>query len=166
MNWLDVVVLMILAGVVALESTRGFGQTLLDALLLYGVLWLADLGAPLLAHTLHLAPDAAANRGIAYGLLLAGLGSIGFVFSLYLHRQTMIDAGVCERLFGLAAGCAVGMMAAHGFMRLVALNLTGSAHEALIAGSFLGNEMLSFTTYHSLIGMLTGDAPTQRSLPR
>jgi len=165
MNWLDIVVLMILVGVIALESARGFGQALLDALLLYGALWLSDACTPLLAHSLHLFAGPAANRGIAYGILLAGFGGMAFLLGLYLHRQTMIDAGVCDRMFGIAAGCAVGMMMAHGFMRIVALNLTGSAGEALVASSFLGNEMLSFTTYHSLISALTGEAPMHRSLP-
>jgi hypothetical protein len=77
----------------------------------------------------------------------------------------MIDAGMCDRMFGLAAGLAVGMMAAHGFMCIVALNVTGGSHEALIAGSFLGNEMLFFTTYHSLIDALTGAAPIHHNLP-
>ncbi len=165
MNWLDIVVLMILMGVAALESARGFGQALLDALLLYGALWLTDMGTPLLAHSLQFSPDPAANRGIAYGALLAGVGGMAFLLSLFLHRQTMLDAGMCERVFGLAAGLAVGMMAAHGFMRIVALNAASGSSEALIAGSFLGNEMLSFTTYHSLLATLTGATPMHRDLP-
>ena len=165
MNWLDIVVLMILVGVAALESARGFGQALLDALLLYGALWLAQTCAPLLAPSLPLFAGPAAGRGLAYGLLLAGFGALAFLIGLHLHRHTMIDAGVCERMFGLAAGAAVGIIVAHGFMRIVSLNLTGGADAALIAGSFMGNEMLSFTTYHALIGSLTGDAPMHRSLP-
>ncbi len=165
MNWLDIVVLLILVGMAALESSRGFGQALLDALLLYGALWLADTCLPLLAPSLHLVAAPAANRGLAYGLLLAGFGSLAFLIGLHLHRQTMLDAGVCERMLGLAAGAAVGIIFAHSFVRLVALNLPGGTEASLIAGSFLGNEMLSFTTYHAFIAALTGDAPLHRTLP-
>lgn len=165
MNWLDIVILMILVGAVVFESARGFGQALLDALLLYGALWLSDTFAPLLAQHLPLVAGFAASRGIAYGVLLAGFGSVALYLALLLHRQTMIDAGVCDRMFGLAAGAAVGIIFAHSFMRLIALNLPGGSEATLIAGSFMGNEMLSFTTYHALITSLTSDAPLHRSVP-
>ncbi len=166
MNWLDIILFLILGGVAAAECQRGFGRAVPDALCLYGALWIANAAAPRLAASLHFHSDPAANGAWIYGMVLLVCAGMALGIARFIHNVTQLDAGVFDRALGLAAGVAVGMMAAHGFVRVVAMGLSGEPGGALlVANSFLGSEMLSFTSYHSLMDMLTGYPVLHRDLP-
>lgn len=166
MNWLDIVVVLILGAVAAVECQRGFGRAVPDALCLYGALWVANTAAPSLSATVHLHSDPAANGAWVYGIMLAVCAAIALGISRFVYNSTQMDAGVFDRALGLAAGVAVGMMTAHGFVRVLAMGLAGEPSGAFfVADSFLGSEMLSFNTYHSILNVLTGYPSLHRDLP-
>jgi uncharacterized membrane protein required for colicin V production len=164
-NWLDVVLLLLLLGVAGLEMFRGFGRAVLDALALYGALWSADALSPSVADNLRLTAHPDVNHCVAYGLLLLALGAASLGLSRLVYNLTLMHTGMFEGLLGLGAGLAVGMILAHGLVRVMVMSdPTGRAGQT-VTESFLGNEMLSFTTYHSIIDTLSSDTATQRDLP-
>ena len=165
MTWLDIVLGMLLVGVAVLEMCRGFGRSVFDALALYGALWLSDAAAHYVdAATFH--PNTPISHGLTFGLLFVTFGALGILTSRLVYHATLVNTGMFEGLFGIFAGLAVGMILAHGLVRVVVLSdPAGQSGARLVSESFLGNEMLSFTTYHSVLATLTDATNTHRALP-
>lgn len=165
MTWLDIVLGILLVGVAVLEMCRGFGRSVLDALALYGALWLSD-AAMHYVESIAFHPNTPFSHGWTFGLLFLTFGTLGILVSRFVYHATLIHTGMFEGLFGAIAGLAVGMILAHGMMRVVVLSDTvDHAGVRLVSESFLGSEMLSFTTYHSVLATLTDATNTHRSLP-
>ncbi len=165
MIWLDVVLVLLLLGVAALEMYRGFGRAVFDALALYGALWGANALSVPLAASIHVSSHPGVNHCASYGLLLVVLGALSLGVSRLVYNMTLMHTGMFEGLLGLGAGVAVGMMLAHGLVRVIVLSDPSGNAAQMVAGSFMGNEMLDFTTYHSVIDALSGAANTHRQLP-
>jgi len=167
MNWLDILLLLLIAGAAALGLTRGFGRAAFDALGLYGALWLASTLAPLLAAHLSLhAGGAAVNRSWAFGLLFVLLGALCLGIAWYCHGLTQFEAGLFDKLFGLVGGIAAGMILAHGLVStLVTSDPQREASAALVSQGTVGTELYAFPAYHSAIDTVTGATTYRRSLP-
>ena len=166
MDWLDLVLILVIGGIATAGMVRGFGRASLDALLLYAALWGANAAYLPLAAQVHLANGAAVNHADVYALLLVAFGAGALGISRFLYGMTLLDTGMFEGLLGLGAGVAAGMIAAHGIAHAVAMaDPNGTAGAALVAASFVGREMLSFPTFHSLMDTLTGATSYHRSLP-
>ncbi len=167
MNWLDILLLLLIAGGAALGLSRGFGRAAFDALGLYAALWLASLLAPLLAaHVILNAGGAAVNRSWAFALLFAASGALCLGIAWYCHSLTQFEAGLFDRLLGLAGGVAAGMILAHGLVStLVTSDPQREASAALVRSGTVGTELYSFPSYHSAIDTITGAAAYRRELP-
>ena len=166
MNWLDIVLLLLIAGVAVLGLTRGFGRAAFDALGLYAALWIASTLAPLLAAhlTLH-AGGAAVNQSWAFGMLFILFGALLIGASWYLHTMTQLNAGMFDKLLGLAAGAAMGVILAHGVVSaLVTSDPRREASAALVAAAPVGREVYEFPTYHSVMDTITGATSYHREL--
>jgi len=167
MNWLDILLLLLIAGAGALGLTRGFGRAALDALGLYGALWLASALAPLLAAHLSLhAGGAGVNRSWAFGLLFLTSGALCLGIAWYCHSLTQFHTGLFDKLFGLAGGVAAGMIVAHGLVStLVTADPQRVASAAPVRQGAVGTELYSFPAYHSVIDTITGATTYRRELP-
>jgi len=172
MNWLDTLLLLLLAGASLLGMARGFGRAAFDALGLYAALCLASFLAPMLAAHLTLtantltANGAAENRGLALGILFVLCGALFLGVAWYCHGLTRFEAGLFDKLFGLAGGAAMGVILAHGLVAtLVTADPQRLASAACVSRSAVGAEVYSFPSYHSAIDAITGAASTRRGLP-
>lgn len=161
MTWLDIILGVLLVGVAVVEMCRGFGRSIFDALALYGALWLSDAATRFIP-----AGSTPLSHGCLFGLLFLTFGALSIVVSRIVYHATLVHTGMFEGLLGAVAGVAVGMILAHGLVRTVILSDTaGQSGARLVSESFLGSEMLSFTTYHSVLETLTGITNTHRALP-
>ncbi len=167
MNWLDIFLLLLLAGAAVLGAARGFGRAALDALGLYAALCLASFLAPLLAAHLTLtAGGAAENRGWAFAMLFVLLGALALGLAWYCHGLTRFEAGAFDKLFGLVGGAALGVILAHGLVNtLVTSDPKRVASAALVSRGAVGTELYSFPSYHSAMDTITGAASYRRELP-
>lgn len=167
MNWLDILLLLLIAGAGALGLNHGFGRAAFDALGLYAALWLTSTLAPPLAAQLSLhVGGAAVNRSWAFGLLFVILGTLCLGIACYCHGLTQFEAGSFDKLFGLVGGIAAGMILAHGLVStLVTSDPQREASAALVSQGTVGTEMYSFSAYHSAIDTLTGATSYRRELP-
>jgi uncharacterized membrane protein required for colicin V production len=165
MNWLDIVLFLVIATAALLEMSRGFGRAALDALGLYAALWVANALSIPLASSVHLNPHPEINQCVAYGLLLVVFGAFSLAVSRFVYGATMLHMGMFDGMLGLAAGLAVGMMMAHGIARTIAMSDATGQNAQIVSESFLGNEMLSFATYHSVLNSLTGMTAPRHTLP-
>ena len=167
MNWLDILLLALIAGAAGLGLKRGFGRASFDALGLYAALWLASFLTPLVVtHVTLSAGGAALNRSWAFGLLFIVLGVLCLGIAWYCHGMTHFEAGLFDRLFGMAGGIAAGMILAHGVVSaIVTSDPQREASAALVSSGTVGSELYSFPTYHSAMDTITGETSYRRELP-
>lgn len=165
MNWIDIVLFIVIAAVAVLEMARGFGRAIFDALALYGALWVAEMLAAPLADHLQFNPHHSVNHCVILAVLLLALGALAIVLSRFVYEATLINTGMFEGLLGLCAGVAVGMIAAHGIVRVLSMSDPAGVMLAIVHGSGLGSEMLSFSSYHSVLDTLTNLTAGHNDLP-
>ncbi len=166
MNWLDPVLILVILGFAAAEMFRGFGRGALDALFLYGALWAADAAAPSVGAQLKMGGGAAVNHADADALLLAVFGVGALLVSRFVYGMMQMDFGMFDKLLGLCAGVAAGMIVAHAIVSPITMaDPKGNAGAALVASSTVGNEMLDFPTYHSVMDTITGANSYRAQLP-
>ena len=137
MNWLDVLIIVTLVVAVIVETLRGFGRAVFDALALFGVLWLASTAAAPFAKVLPLSSDPAVAKAFAYGVV-AVVGTIGgLTLSHFAYQNMLLNAGMFDHFLGLALGVGVGMMLSHGFVRSMAMSDPDgkSSASVVMAGS-------------------------------
>ncbi len=158
MNSLDVGLLVLIAAVGVVGLVRGFGRTALDALALYAGLWAASLAAPGLAGRLSLhAGDAAINQSWAFALLFLLFGTLLLGVSWYVYGLTQFDAGMFDKLLGLAAGCAAGVIVCHVVVAtLVTADPRCVASAAPVSTGTVGSELYSFSGCHAVMDLVTG----------
>ena len=166
MNWLDIVLVLMVAGIGGLGVARGFGRSAFDAAGLYAALAGAAALAPLLAAHLTLsAGGASVNKSWAFGLLFLGLAGAGLAVAWFLHGTMPLHAGVFDKMLGLAAGLAAGAIVAHA---LLSMMVTADPHRiasaALVRSGSVGTELYSFPTYHSVMDTISGAGSYRRSM--
>ncbi len=167
MNWLDILLLLLIAGAAALGLKRGYGRAAFDALGLYAALWLASAVAPSLAAHLTLQVGGpSVNLSWAFGLLFVLFGALGLGLAWYCYGLVPLEAGLFDRLFGLVGGVAAGMVLAHGLVAtLVTSDPQRVASAALVSQGTVGTELYSFPAYHSALDTVTGATSYRRELP-
>ncbi len=167
MNWLDIILGLLIAAIAVVGLVRGFGKTVFDALGLYAALWLASILAPLLAAHISLhAGEPGVNLSWAFGLLFLVLGGLMLGGSWYVYGMTQLNAGIFDKLLGLAAGVVAGVILAHVCTSaMVTSDPHREASAALVASATLGHEVYSFPTYHSVMDTITGATTYRRELP-
>jgi len=168
MNLLDIFSTLILIAGIVLGLVRGFGKTALDALGLYAALWGAAMLAPILAaHVKFQSGGAGLNESWALTLLFLAFGTSMLAASWYVNGMTQWNAGMFDKLLGLVAGTALGMIVAH---TLVSTLVMGGAvrEDSQVASASLGTvstELYDFPTYHSVMNTITGAGTYRRELP-
>jgi len=167
MNALDIglVILVIAIGVVGL--VRGFGRTLLDTLALYAGLWAASLAAPLLAARVSFhAGGAGINESWAFTLLFLVFGALLLGVSWYVYGLTQFDLGMFDKLLGLAAGVAAGVILAHALTEtLVTGDPTCVAAAAPVNSGTVGAELYGFPGYHAVLDTISGSKTYLKDAP-
>lgn len=158
MNGLDIGLLALIGVVGAAGLVRGFGRTLLDTLALYGALWAAALAAPLGAARISLhAGGAAINQSWAFALLFLVFGALLLGVSWYVYGMTQFDAGMFDKLLGLTAGFAAGVIVSHAVVNtLVTADPYCVAAAAPVSSGSVGSELYSFSSCHAFLDTITG----------
>ena len=165
MSVLDLLLVALIAAAVCLGFVRGFGKAAFEACALYCALWIATEGYRAFAGLFSQAPTPVAEA-VAYGVVFLASATALLFLAYLIHRSTLLNAGVFDRLLGVIGGFAAGMMVAHAVVRAVALGCTpdGSAMSLVDYGP-LSDQMLNFTYFHQVVQTLTSltNGPMQAS---
>ncbi len=167
MNWLDIGLLLLITAIGVVCLVRGFGRTLLDTLALYAGLWAASLSAPLVAARVSLhAGGAGINESWVFTLLFLVFGALLLGVSWYVYGLTQFDLGMFDKLLGLAAGLAAGVIIAHAVtVTLVMGDPKCVAAAAPVNTGSVGSELYGFPGYHALMDTVTGSKTYMRDAP-
>jgi uncharacterized membrane protein required for colicin V production len=163
MNGLDVLIVLLVVGIAALQAFRGFGRASFDVLAVYGALWVANTYSVQFSHTIHLRADDNDNLSTVFCLTTIVGVAIALLVSRFVYGATMMDAGMFDPFLGFVAGLAVGIMCAHSVVKTIDISdPDGKGSGIMIAQGLLGNETLNFTTYHSMMNTVTGASTYHR----
>ena len=166
MNGFDVVLSAIILIAVIIETFRGFGRAVFDALGLYIALVIAHVSYVPLAGVIRFHDGAADNHAASYALCFGLAAVIMLCLSRFVYGAVHFDAGVFDKLLGVAAGIAIGVMVAHGITAGIALtDPTGRGEVASYTDTQLGDEMLNFTSYHRFMETISAMGDNQRTDP-
>ncbi len=167
MNGLDIGLVILIAAVGVVGLVRGFGRTSLDTLAVYAALWAASAASvPLAAHLSLHAGGVGVNQSWAFGLLLVVSGALLLGVSWYVYGLTQFDAGMFDKLLGLAAGVVAGIILAHGVTQaLVTADPQCVASAAMVNTGTVGGELYGFGEYHAVMDTITGSKTYLRDAP-
>lgn len=151
MTWVDFAIVVLLVSAVILESKRGFGSALFDALAVI----LSMRAAYLLVN-----PDtgvfktfwanAPTHAGFGYLLTFIGISVVAMFIGHLIYGNLLFSADAFDSLLGGIMGAVVGVTVCHVFVAsLTLMERTGGSINAVKYSTFAG-EFLNFTTYHNV----------------
>jgi len=156
MNTIDILLIVLVIGVVALETKRGFGKVIFDFVALLVTVRGVSLLAPSAARAIHLAKDAPANEAIWFAVLFAVVGGILLYIGKLAYDATLISLDTFDPFLGGVFGFGVAVMIGHVIVKALAIAAhTNGAPPEILANSRLGMEFYQFVTYHKVMHFLS-----------
>lgn len=166
MNGFDVVLSAIILIAVIIETFRGFGRAVFDALGIYIALVIAHISYTPLSRMVRLHDGAADNHAAVYAVCFGVAALIMLCVSRFVYGAVHFDASSFDKLLGVVAGIALGIMVAHGITTSISLtDPTGRGEVASYTDSSLGDEMLNFTSYHRFMTTISAMGDNTKSDP-
>lgn len=154
MTWFDVVALLLLALIAWLESLRGFGRALFDVIGAIIALKVASVLSGPLGNSMPLFGAGASSEAFWYATSFVVLCALVVIGSKVIYETTLLSLDVFDPVVGGLLGAASGMVVGHVFLTTL-LTIYGDAEAAnILTGSFAGQELIRFRTYHHVITWL------------
>ena len=154
MIWLNVLVFLIIAGFIYLESQRGFGRALFDVI---GGLLMVIPGRKLaeaLADSVQLLANEGSNQ-VLWLLLVFLAGGLATVWlGKIIHEATLISLDVLDPAGGAVLGVAVGVLVSHMLLAVLTLAVGDSEFAEALKRTFCTQEFYHFRSYHNAIQAL------------
>jgi len=155
LNWVDFVIVGLLAAAVILEAKRGFGRALFDFAALLIAVKFTPMIAGLASHALRFTAKSSTNEAAIYAALFVMIGAVLVFLGKLLYDSTLISAETFDALLGSLLGVGIAIMLCHVLVRTIALNAGApNIPPEVIAQSAFGNEFLTFESYHRLLDVL------------
>jgi uncharacterized membrane protein required for colicin V production len=153
-TWLDPVAILIVVLLAWLESIRGFGHAVFDLVGALISVKLAAFLAPTLAEMAPVSQSSAAGEGFWLSVTFVVLAGLTILASRLIYQSTLLSLDVLDPVVGAILGAASGMVAAHIFLKTILLAYTDTEFADVVTGSFVGQELLEFRTYHNVVQSL------------
>ncbi|HPP74691.1 MAG TPA: CvpA family protein [Armatimonadota bacterium] len=156
MNILDIVLVILVVSVMALETKRGFGRAIFDFVGLLIAVRIVALIVPKVTESARFASDAPANEAIWYAILFVLVGGILLLLGKMAYDSTLISLDLFDPFLGGVLGCGVAVIIGHAIVRGLAISTSmASGVPDILANSTLGMEFYQFETYHEVIEFLS-----------
>jgi len=154
MMWSDVLALLLIAAIAWLESHRGFGRSLFD--LLGGIISL-KMASWLCEPLARVAPvmEAAGNSEAFWlATMFVVFAALTVVASKLIYDTILLSLDVLDPIVGAILGIVSGSVVAHILLKALLLSYGETEAADLLLNSFMGQELLKFRTYHTVITAL------------
>lgn len=155
MTWYDVIAVLLIALIIWLESHRGFGRALFDFIGAVIALKVSGYVAGPLAESVPLAESRGTTEAIWMVGVFVVLVALVVIGSRFLYETTLLSLDVFDPLVGGLLGAASGMLLAHVFLKMLLLSYGESEVAKVLLGSFVGQELLKFRTFHIVLNTLS-----------
>lgn len=154
MTWFDIVVLLLVASVAWLESNRGFGRAIFDVIGAIVVLKIATFAAHPLGLAFPLSRVAGTSDAIWLVTVFVALMVLVVIGSRFLYETTLLSLDVLDPVVGGLLGAISGMIISYVFLRTMLLVYGDSQAANVLLGSFVGQELIKFRTFHTVLTTL------------
>jgi uncharacterized membrane protein required for colicin V production len=163
LTWVDLLVVVVIIGVVLFEVRRDFGQTLVDTVALLLTMRAAVWLCPAAARAVPLAASETVNRGIWLILAFILCSAVALLLARFAHEATRWTLDTFDPVFGFVFGMTSAVIVSHILVKSLAMiYATKAGLPQCIAHSALGEELLTFHSYHHLLEFLSR-FPTHRA---
>ncbi len=155
MTWFDIVGILLIILIAWLESLRGFGRALFDAVGGVVALKAAPEMAGPLARMMPVMSGAGQNE--AFWLAASFLLLVLFILlaSRIVYNSTLLSLDFLDPLVGGVLGVVAGIIVAFIFLRVLQLGYGGGQQGKVLLDSFVGQELLKLRTYHTVVDALS-----------
>lgn len=154
MTWFDAVVFILVGAVAWLESNRGFGRAIFDVIGAIVVLRITISLAGPLAHAIPLSQAEGTSQAIWLVGVFVVLIALVVIGSRFLYETTLLSLDVLDPVVGGALGVVSGLILSHVFLRAMLVAYGDSEAAKVLLGSFVGQELLQFRTFHIVLTTL------------
>jgi uncharacterized membrane protein required for colicin V production len=156
LTWVDFLVVLVIIGFVLFEVRRDFGQTLIDTVALLLSMRAAVWLCPSAARTVPLAVAETLNRGVWLIVAFVLCSAVGLLLARFAHESTRWTLETFDPVFGFVFGMTSAVIISHVLMKSLAMiYATKAGLPPCIAQSALGEELLTFRSYHHLMQFLS-----------
>jgi len=154
MIWSDAAAIVLIVGISWLESQRGFGRALFDMLGAIISLKVASLLALPLSEAVPVLAAPGSNEAFWLVAVFLVLAVLTVIASKLIYESMLLSLDVLDPLVGAILGLASGLMVAHIFLRMLLLGYGEGQDATALLNSFMGQELLKFRTYHTVVTAL------------
>ena len=154
MTWFDVVAILIVVVIAWAESLRGFGRALYD---LVGALIATKVALVLSAPLAKAAPVSdvsGPSEAFWLAVVFVILAILIVVATKFIYESTLLSLDVLDPVLGAIFGIASGTLAAHVFLRSLAVAYAHTEFGAVVMASFMGQELLELRSYRAVVASL------------
>lgn len=154
MMWTDLVALLLIVVIGWAESQRGFGRSIFDFVGTIITLRLAYWFADPLAKAAPILAEASGNHAFWFASLFLAFSVLVILGTKVVYETTLLSLDVLDPIVGGILGVLTGAMVAHVLLQtLVIASGPGPGADAVI-NSFMGQELLKYRTYHTVVNAL------------
>jgi uncharacterized membrane protein required for colicin V production len=154
MTWFDIVALLLIALIAWMESIRGFGRAVFDFVGALIALKVSTFVAKPLADAVPLLQPEANAEAFWVGAVFVLLIVLIVVATKFIYETTLLSLDVLDPVVGGLLGLASGIIVAHLFIRIMLTAYGGTDFSKLVQDSFIGQELIAFRTYHTVVTAL------------
>jgi uncharacterized membrane protein required for colicin V production len=154
MTWFDAVALLLILVIAWLESIRGFGRAVFDFVGALVALKVATFAGKPLAAAVPLVQSEASTEAFWIGAVFVLLVVLIIVATKFIYETTLLSLDVLDPVVGGLLGFASGIVVAHVFVRVMLTAYAGTDFATLVQNSFVGQELITFRTYHIVVTAL------------
>lgn len=163
LTWVDLLVVLVIIGFVLCEVRRDFGQTLVDTVALLISMRAAVWLGPAAARSVPLAASETVNRGVWLLLAFVLCSAVTLLLARFAHEATRWTLDTFDPVFGFVFGMTSAVIICHVLVKSLAIvYATKAGLPPCVAQSALGEELLTFRSYHHLLEFLS-HFPTHRA---
>jgi len=154
MTWYDLVAFLLIVVIAWVESKRGFGRALFDMLGAIIVLKLGPLVSDALAGSIMVAGEKGENQAFWLVIIAVVFAVLVVLVSRLIYQSTLLSLDYMDPVLGGAFGLVIGVIVVFFFLYSLQLAYGVSDEGKALAESFVGQEVLSLRTLHTIVDAL------------
>ncbi|MEN6521493.1 MAG: CvpA family protein [Armatimonadota bacterium] len=153
---IDIFLVVILLGIMLLETKRGFGKAVFDFVALLAAVRLVPLVVPQLAKSFCFMSESHANEALLFAGVFAVLGMVLLLIGKKVYDATLITLDTFDPPLGGVLGIGVAIILGHVVMKSLAIAASaGGVLPDALSNSSIGMEFYQFVTYHKVMVLLS-----------
>jgi len=154
-NWVDLVLVLLVALIVIIETRRGFGKALFDLAAAVLTLKLVSFAYNDASASYQIIQNTAANNALVYAAMLLAAGAACWFAGKLIYEHTLVSLEMFDPVLGMVLGVGVGIIAGHAFTNTLAIMGSAGGLSEVLTKSLLGSEFHDFRTYRMVLSTLT-----------